>query len=410
MPKSVLPLTHVEIKQAKPQEKEYTLGDGNGLRLRVSPTGSKVWIFNYTHPITKKRKNIGLGAFPQVSLALARQKTQEMQELLAQNIDPKTYRENTLAAQRLEHESTLLVIAKEWFELKKDSVSPKYADSIWRSLEKYIFPSLGQLPIKDILAPTVINLLKPIEQKGTYETLKRICQRLNEIMIFAVNSGKIETNNLIGIRHVFKKPKPQRMKTVAPSELVNVMQMMSSANMQKITRAAFEFQLHTLTRPSECACAEWDEIDLENKLWIIPKVKMKMNRDHKIPLTSATIEILEFMKVISFNSKYIFPSYNTPKSHLNSQSVNAVLRRAGLQGRLVSHGLRSIGSTALNEQGFNRDAIELCLSHVDNNKIRDAYNNAEYLEQRQEIMEWWSNFIIKASKNSYTIVKNQNKL
>ncbi|MCZ6404860.1 tyrosine-type recombinase/integrase, partial [Vibrio parahaemolyticus] len=188
------------------------------------------------------------------------------------------------------------------------------------------------------------------------------------------------------------------MSTISPDELHTLMQAMSLANIKLATRCAFEFQLHTLTRPVECAAAEWSEIDFENKLWVISKDKMKMKRDHKIPLSDSSIQLLNFMKPISYGQRYVFPSSKSVDQHMNSQSVNAALKRAGMKGKLVSHGMRSIGSTALNEQGFNKDAIELCLAHVDKNTIRDIYNNAEYLEERRKIMDWWSNFILDASK------------
>lgn len=405
MAKSIKPLSTTQVSKAKPQDKEYSLGDGNGLLLRIKPNGTKSWIFNYTHPVTKKRKNIGLGVFPDITLASAREKTREMRQLVAEGIDPKTHRDNKLVAEQLAVEDTLKTVAMEWFELKRDSVSNDYADDIWRSLELHIFPNLGQLPIRDILAPTVIKQLRPLEQQGSLETVKRVCQRINEVMIYATNMGKIEANPLAGIKQVFRKPKAMHMKTIEPENLSFLMNAMSKVNTKMATRCAFEFQLHTLTRPVECATAEWSEIDTDKKLWVIPKEKMKMKRDHKIPLTDATLQLLEFMKPISFGQQYVFPSSKTPNSHMNSQSVNAVIKRAGMAGILVSHGMRSIGSTALNEQGFDKDAIELCLAHVDQNTIRDIYNNAEYLAKRRNIMTWWSDYISTASFNANTIAK-----
>ncbi|PJC86476.1 integrase [Vibrio sp. HA2012] len=406
MAKTIKPLTPTTIKtKAKPKEKEFSLADGNGLYLRVTPKGTRSWIFNYIHPITNKRKNIGLGKFPDITLASAREKARSMRQQVAEGIDPKTYRDNEAVAEQLAIETTLLSVAKEWIDVKKHSVTDDYATDIWRSLELHIFPNLGQLPISEILAPTVITQLRPLEKRGVLETVKRVCQRLNEIMDYAVNSGKIQANPLTNIRQVFKKPKVEHMKTIRPNELPLLMKSMSEINIKLVTRCAFEFQLHTLIRPSECAGAEWSEIDLNNRLWVIPKEKMKMKRDHKIPLSDAALQLLEFMKPISSDLKYVFPSDINKNKHINSQSVNAVLKRSGMTGKLVSHGLRSIGSTALNEQSFNRDAIELSLAHVDKNAIRAIYNNAEYLEERREIMAWWSEFVINSSEGCYTIAK-----
>ncbi len=405
MAKQIKPLSPTQVTKAKPLEKEYSLADGNGLYLRIKPNGAKLWIFNYIHPTTKKRKNISLGAFPDITLASAREKTREMRQQVAEGIDPKTHRDNQLITAQIAQSSTLKSVAEEWFEVKKHDVSEDYASDIWRSLELHIFPNLGNMPISELTAPIVIQVLRPVEAKGALETVKRVCQRINEVMNYAVNCGKIQSNPLFGIKHAFKKSKADHMSTISPDELHTLMQAMSLANIKLATRCAFEFQLHTLTRPVECAAAEWSEIDFENKLWVISKDKMKMKRDHKIPLSDASIQLLNFMKPISYGQRYVFPSSKSVDQHMNSQSVNAALKRAGMKGKLVSHGMRSIGSTALNEQGFNKDAIELCLAHVDKNTIRDIYNNAEYLEERRKIMEWWSNFIFDASKTANTIAK-----
>lgn len=405
MARQIKPLSTTQVNKSKPKEKEYSLADGNGLYLRIKPNAAKLWIFNYIHPITKKRKNIGLGAFPDITLASAREKTRSMRQHVAEGIDPKTYRDNQQISAQIALSSTLKAVGQEWFEVKKHDVSDNYADDIWRSLELHAFPNIGNLPINEITAPIVIQILRPIEAKGTLETVKRVCQRLNEIMNYAVNCGKIQSNPLSGVRHAFKKPKAEHMLTIKPDELNVLMQKMSLANIKHITRCAFEFQLHTLTRPVECARAEWAEIDFENSLWVISRDKMKMKRDHKIPLSYAAIQLLNFMKPISFGQKYVFPSDKSTGKHINSQSINMALKRAGMSGVLVSHGMRSIGSTALNENGFNKDAIELCLAHVDSNTIRDIYNNAEYLEERRTIMEWWSKFIFDASRNVNSIAK-----
>ncbi|MCG9691305.1 integrase domain-containing protein [Vibrio sp. Isolate22] len=405
MARIIKPLSTTQVSKAKPKDKEYSLGDGNGLFLRIKPNGTKSWIFNYIHPITKKRKNIGLGIYPDITLASARVKTREFRQLVAEKVDPQTHRNNEAAAEQLAVETTLLYVAREWFEVKKHSITPGYARDIWRSLELHIFPNLGQLPIRDLLAPTVIKQLRPLEQKGSLETVKRVCQRLNDVMVFAVNCGVIHSNPLQGIKDAFKKPKVEHMKTLTPDELPVLMNAMSNANIKMVTRCAFEFQLHTLTRPSESAQAQWHEIDFENKLWIIPEQKMKSRRVHKIPLSDATMQLLKFMEPISKGKRYVFASDTSKSGHINTQSVNTALKRSGLTGKLVSHGMRSIGSTALNEQGFNRDAIELSLAHVDKNTIRDIYNNAQYLDERREIMQWWSNFIHDAAKSANTIAK-----
>lgn len=187
-------LSDLKVKAAKPSEKDYTLTDGNGLQMRVRSNGSKLWNFNYIHPVTKKRINMGLGTFPEVSLAQARKRTVEARGLVAQGLDPKERRDAERQAKKAATEHTFENVTTAWFELKKDSVTTAYAEDIWRSLTLHIFPDLGTTPISAISAPKVINLLRPLETKGSLETVKRLTQRLNEIMTYGVNSGLIHAN------------------------------------------------------------------------------------------------------------------------------------------------------------------------------------------------------------------------
>ena len=212
-------LSELKLKAAKPKEKDYILVDGDGLQMRVRSNGSKLWNFNYYHPVTKKRINMGLGAYPELSLAQARKMTVEARELLATGIDPKEERDNLKQAKRAATEHTFQNVATAWYELKKDSVTQAYAEDIWRSLTLHVFPDLGTTPISAINAPQVINLLRPLEAKGSLETVKRLTQRLNEIMTYGVNSGLIHANPLSGIRSVFKKPKKKNMAALPPDEL-----------------------------------------------------------------------------------------------------------------------------------------------------------------------------------------------
>jgi integrase len=396
-------LSDTQIKAAKAKDKDYVLSDGDGLQFRVRKNGSKLWNFNYRHPQSKKRINMGLGTYPDLSLANARKKTISARELVAQDIDPKEYRDNKLMKDKATTEHTLFNIASEWLELKKHSVTDDYAKDVWRSLEQYILPSLANTPISKITAPSVIALLRPIEAKGSLETVKRLSQRLNEIMIYAVNGGIIFSNPLSGIKANFKKPKKEHMLTLKPDELPELMLTFAHANIKRTTRCLFEWQLHTMTRPSEAAGASWKEIDFENKIWTIPAERMKKRRMHIIPLTKQAMALLEMIKPLSGHREYIFPSDRNPKTHCNSQTVNMALKRMGFAGRLVSHGLRSLASTTLNEQGHDSDIIEAALAHVDTNVVRGSYNHADYLKRKLKMMCWWSDHIEKAAIGSLSV-------
>ena len=399
----VTPLNDKKIKNAKTKDKDYVLSDGDGLQLRIRASGSKLWNFNYKHPQTRKRINIGFGIYPSVSLLNARVKASKARSLLAQDIDPKENREKQLIETKEITEHTVKNIALEWFELKKNSVTEDYSKDIWRSLEKHILPKLENIPISHITAPQVIELLRPIEANGSLETVKRLTQRMNEIMTYAVNGGIIYSNPLSGIRANFKKPKKSHMLALKPEELPELMIAIANASIKRTTRCLIEWQLHTMTRPSESAGARWDEIDLKDKTWTIPAERMKKRKQHIVPLTDQTLALIEIMKPISAHREFLFPSDRDPKKHANSQTANVALKRMNFGGRLVSHGLRSIASTTLNEQGFESDLVEAALAHVGDNQVRNAYNRTDYLERRRPMMGWWSDHILEASKGSNSI-------
>ncbi|MFG5039078.1 tyrosine-type recombinase/integrase [Vibrio cholerae] len=403
MPRQTKQLSATEVKNAKAKEKEYYLVDGQGLKLRVLPSGSKQWLFNYYRPTNGKRANLNLGRFPDVSLVQARKASLNAKELIAQGIDPQDERKRQQQAHKEIHEHTFVNVAKDWFAIKQHDVTPDYALDIWRSLELHIFPHISEKPVKAITAPEIIDLLKPIEAKGSLETVKRLTQRLNEVMNFATNCGLIQANPLTGIKAAFKKPKKENMAALTPAELPELMGAIANASIKRTTRCLLEWQLHTMTRPAEASGARWDEIDWEEKVWTIPAERMKKRREHRIPLTEQMLALLEVMKPISGHRDFIFPSDRDPKKPCNSQTANMALKRMGFAGRLVSHGLRSLASTTLNEQGFDPDLVEAALAHVDDNQVRSAYNRTDYLERRKPMMCWWSGHIEEAAKGSLSV-------
>ncbi|WP_318643783.1 tyrosine-type recombinase/integrase [Shewanella sp. WPAGA9] len=220
-------------------------------------------------------------------------------------------------------------------------------------------------------------------------------------MTFAVNTGLIFSNPLAGISAAFSVPVKKKMLTIKPDELPELMNALSYASITLTTRCLIEFQLHTMTRPNEAAQARWDEIDFNNNLWSIPMEKMKMNRPHIIPLTPQMISLLQRMHKVSGHREYVFPAARNPRTHTNTQTANAAIKRMGFHGRLVAHGMRSLASTTLNEQGFDAELIEVSLAHIDKNTVRAAYNRADYIERRRELLNWWSAHIVKSSSSNF---------
>ncbi|GAJ67347.1 phage integrase IntA [Edwardsiella piscicida] len=344
---------------------------------------------------------MGLGSFPALSLADARGLRADYLALLANEIDPQIQAEVAKEQQQIAQDSIFSTVAANWFQLKSKSVTPDYAKDIWRSLEKDIFPAIGETPVQQIKARTLVEALEPIKARGALETVRRLVQRINEIMIYAVNTGLIDANPASGVGMAFEKPKKQNMPTLRPEELPKLMHSLVMSNLSVPTRCLIEWQLLTLVRPSEASGAQWAEIDLDTKLWTIPANRMKAKREHVVPLSPQALDVLDRMKAISKHREHVFPSRINPMVPMNSQTANAALKRIGYGGKLVAHGLRSLASTILNEAEFNPDVIEAALAHSDRNEIRKAYNRAQYLTQRIELLNWWGKKVATNSFNEF---------
>ena len=408
MPKVATKLTDTEIKKAKPTEKEFTLWDGDGLFLRIKPSGKKIWHLGYTVPLTKKRAKMSLGFYPYLTLAQARALLDEYLSLLAQGIDPQSHNEQKAQALKDATEHTFQTVAKKWLDekIKTSGISQDHAKDIWRSLERNIFPTLGDVPIKEIRPKMLKQHLDPIEQRGVLETLRRIISRLNEIFRYAATEELIEFNPADNLIQRFSKPKKQNMPALPPDELPRFMTALSNASIRLETRLLIEWQLLTWVRPGEAVRARWTDIDEESKYWNIPSDFMKMKRPHKVPLSKEAIRILESMKPISGHREWVVPSIKNPLTHMHEQTANAALIRMGLGGELVAHGMRSIARTAAEEAGkFRTEVLEAALAHSKKDEIIAAYNRTEYLVERVELMQWWSDYLqIQKYKSLTTLI------
>ena len=397
MPRVVKELTDIKARQAKPKEKEFNLADGKGLYLRVKPSGSKLWIFNYYRPFSKKRANIGLGTYPELPLTEARDTAKKYNGLLINGIDPQEYRVEQKKIEANAQSNTFQHVARKWLNLKESNVSEIYYQKIANRLNRYIFPKMGKTPIHKINAVDTIEIISPLAEEHKLETVKKLCRWVNEVMVYATNTGLIQSNPLSGIGKAFNAPKAVNLPTLKPDQLPDLMIKLNGASIKIVTRCLIEWQLHTMCRPGEAAGARWAEIDIDKAQWTIPAERMKKNKAHIVPLSSQAMSLLEVIEPITGHREYIFPADKNPRKSANSQTANMALKRMGYQGKLVAHGLRALASTTLNEQGFDPDVIEAALAHIDKNSIRAAYNRAEYLEQRRKMMQWWSDHIAQAA-------------
>lgn len=412
MPKIAVPLTDSQISKAKPKDKNYLLTDGKGLSLRVRFSGTKDWVFRFKLPHSTKRVDMSFGIYPTVTLADARIRRTKAHELLSNDIDPRAHKEETKRTAIEVNENTFKKVMDDWIVVKSSKVSADHAKKIISSLNNHFVSVLGKRPISELTASEAITAIKPLQAKGHSEQVKRLCQRINEVMDFAVNTGCIQINPLAKIHAAFIAPTKKHLPTLKPDELPRLMRTLSMASIKLVTRCLIEWQLHTMVRPSEAATTKWSDIDIPNQIWTIPadNMKKKGNGDHLVPLTDQTLSLLELIRPISGHREYVFPSDRNPRSHTNSQTANMALKRMGFNKILVAHGLRALASTTLNEQGFDPDVIESALAHVDKNEVRRAYNRADYLERRKKLMCWWSEHIEQAATGNVSLSNSKQNL
>ncbi|EJA1203479.1 tyrosine-type recombinase/integrase [Escherichia coli] len=407
MAKIAKKLTDTEIKSTKPADKEINLFDGDGLILRIAPLakgGKKNWYFRYAVPVSKKRTKMSLGTYPHLTLAKARALRDENLSLLANGVDPQVHKNNKAKALKSAIEHTLQAVARKWLDekVKTSGISQDHAEDIWRSLERNIFPTLGDTPIKEIRPKMLKQHLDPIEKRGVLETLRRIISRLNEIFRYAATEELIEFNPADNLAQRFSKPKKQNMPAQPPTELPRFLTVLNNASVRMETRLLIEWQLLTWVRPGEAVRTRWSDIDIETGMWNIPAEFMKMKKPHKVPLSKEALQVLDLMKAISGHREWVFPSIKAPLNHMHEQTANAAIIRMGFGGELVAHGMRSIARTAAEESGkFRTDVLEAALAHSKKDEIIAAYNRAEYLTERVILMQWWSDFV---SSQKYKII------
>ncbi|OKT74422.1 integrase domain-containing protein [Escherichia coli] len=407
MAKIAKKLTDTEIKSTKPADKEINLFDGDGLILRIAPLakgGKKNWYFRYAVPVSKKRTKMSLGTYPHLTLAKARALRDENLSLLANGVDPQVHNNNKAKALKSAIEHSLQAVARKWLDekVKTSGISQDHAEDIWRSLERNIFPTLGDTPIKEIRPKMLKQHLDPIEKRGVLETLRRIISRLNEIFRYAATEELIEFNPADNLAQRFSKPKKQNMPALPPTELPRFLTVLNNASVRMETRLLIEWQLLTWVRPGEAVRTRWSDIDIETGMWNIPAEFMKMKKPHKVPLSKEALRVLDLMKAISGHREWVFPSIKAPLNHMHEQTANAAIIRMGFGGELVAHGMRSIARTAAEESGkFRTDVLEAALAHSKKDEIIAAYNRAEYLTERVILMQWWSDFV---SSQKYKII------
>ncbi|HHN5324410.1 TPA: tyrosine-type recombinase/integrase [Escherichia coli] len=388
-----MPLNDMQIRRAKPEAKAYTLGDGQGLSLLVEPNGSKSWRFRYRY--AGKPKMISLGVYPTITLAEARSRRDEARKIVAEGKNPSEVRKEQKLALRIQSENAFEKIAREWHWMKSLKWSAGYASDIMEAFQNDIFPYVGTRPIGEIKPLELLNVLRKIEKRGALEKMRKVRQRCSEVFRYAIATGRAEFNPAADLSSALEVHKSNHFPFLKSDEIPDFLRALDRYTGSQLVVIATKLLMITGVRTIELRTALWSEFDLDNAIWEIPAERMKMRRSHLVPLSTQALDLLNELKIMTGNYRYVFPGRNDPNKPMSEASINQVIKRIGYGGKLTGHGFRHMMSTLLHEQGFDSFWIEIQLAHVDKNSIRGTYNHALYLEKRRDMLQWYSSFIME---------------
>jgi len=386
-------LTALKVKNIKPESKDFKVSDAGGLYLHVKSNGAKYWRLAYR--FNHKQKTLALGVYPEVSLQEAREKALEAKKLLKDGIDPSKNKK----ASKSESDDSFQAVATEWFNKQKTIWVESHTKDVRRRLEKDIYPKIGQLSISQITSMQVLEVVRVIEKRQATDLAHRVLGVCGQVFRYAVSSGKLASDPTRDLKGALTPHVQKHQNAIKSDELAKLMKDIDAYdNMGDLqTKLALEMLAHTFVRTGELIKAKWSEFDFEKCMWKIPANRMKMKREHIVPLTPQVIAILKLLKELSYSSDYVFAGRN-PQKHISNNTLLFALYKLGYKGEMTGHGFRSVASSSLNENGFRADVVERQLAHLDGNSVRAAYNRAEYMKERIEMMTWWSNHLDSMTK------------
>lgn len=391
----MMKLTDTAVRQAKPTDKARKLFDGRGLYLLILPAGGKYWRLKYR--FAGKEKLLALGAYPDVSLKQARERREAARKTLAAGIDPSAERQAAKAAaiavERRERD-TFEAVAREWFGKYSPVWVPGHAETIIRRLERDVFPWLGARPVTEVTAVELLGVLRRIEARGALETAHRIKQIMGQVFRYAIATGRASRDPSGDLRGALPPRRGNHYAALTkPAEAAGLLRAIASYQGSFVVRCALRMAPLVFVRPGELRKAEWSEIDFDNALWRIAADRMKMRREHLVPLARQAVDVLRELHPLTGAGRYVFPGRSAARP-MSENAITAALRRMGYErGEMTTHGFRTMASTMLNEMGWPPDAIERQLAHAERDGVRDAYNRAEYLTERRRMMQAWADYL-----------------
>lgn len=389
-----MPLTDVQIRNAKVDGKPRKLTDASGLYLYISAAGGKSWRLDYN--FFGKRKTLTLGSYPSLTLAEARSQRDEARRKLADGVDPSLAKKRQQLEAKAAAGNTFGLIADEFIEkLRRDKrAEPTITKNTW--MLKVLAAKLGPYPITQITAKDVLAVLTNIEKSGRVESALATRSTIGRVFRYAIATARAETDPTSSLRGALQRHVPTSHPALTTrSELGGIMRAIYGYEGWPSLVAALKIQALCFARPGETRSMEWSELDLKSAIWTIPAAKAKMRREHHVPLSRQALEIIAQIQELYAEGSYVFPSMMSGKKLLSENSMNSALRRMGVSGdEHTAHGFRSSASSILNESGeFKPDAIEAQLAHLDGSAVRRVYNRATYWEERVRMMQWWADLL-----------------
>ena len=389
-------LTDIAVKSSKPKEKAYKLSDSNGLYLLISPAGGKLWRYDFAFNGT--RKTLALGKYPIMTLLEAREAHLLARKNIATGIDPSNLKKQAKADSELNNANTFELWANQWLAHWRVDKAPRHVDIISRRLATNILPAIGAMPILNITAVHVANLMRGIAGRGALDVATSAYQTVSQIFRYAIandTAARINRNPATDIKPsdlIQSRPVVNQAR-VDIKELPVLLRAIDTSETRAVTRIAIKLMALTFVRTSELIGAEWHEIDLEAKQWRITAERMKMKSPHIVPLAKQAVELLTTLQDLTGWSTFLFPHQHDPKKTMSNNTILQALKRMGYQGKMTGHGFRGIASTVLHEQGYTHEHIELQLAHAPRNAVSAAYNHALYLQPRTVMMQQWADYL-----------------
>ncbi len=393
-----MPLTDTQIRNAKPREKPFKMGDALGLFLLVQPSGGKLWRLKYR--FAGKEKKLSLGVYPDVGLASARKARDSAREMIATGKDPSIEKQRRQARMIVDHAGTFELVAMEYFEKRSKDGERPWA-KVTRSKADWLLtelgPTLGQLPVTEIEPPDILAAVRKIEARGNLESAKRALQLAGAVLRYAVATARLTSDPTRDLKGALRSPKVTHFAAILdPVEFGELLRALDGYTGNWSTLMALRLAPHVFQRPGELRHAEWAEINFDEAVWVIPAEKMKMRRPHTVPLSRQSLAILRETRALGHeDDRLVFPSVRSASRPLSENTLNAALRRLGYtKEKMTAHGFRSSATTMLNESGkWSPDAIERALAHGDTDKVRAAYHRGQHWNERVEMAQWWSDYL-----------------